>query len=57
MDRHIIFKCPRTGLNVQHRLEAVAEDNTSNAYRSVYCQACTQVHFIHRETGKLLGEK
>ena len=27
-----------------------------NSYASVICLACTRLHFIHKETGKLLGE-
>lgn len=57
MDRHIIFKCPHTGLNVQHALEAPSADSQKDSYRSIYCPACTRIHFIHHETGKLLGEK
>lgn len=57
MGRHIIYKCPRTGLNVQHWLEDVLEDRTEDDYDSVDCPACTLAHFIHRETGKLLGEE
>ena len=57
MARHIIFKCPRTGMNVQHRLDEVTTERSADAYKSVDCPACTLVHFIHRETGKLLGEE
>jgi hypothetical protein len=56
MARHIIFKCPRTGMNVQHRLDEVIAEK-SDAYKSVDCPACTLVHFIHRQTGKLFGEE
>jgi hypothetical protein len=56
MARHIIFKCPRTGMNVQHRLDDVTAEKSADAYQSVNCPACTLAHFIHRETGKLLGE-
>jgi hypothetical protein len=58
MGRHIIFKCPRLGTNVQHWLpETPPEDEpSSNSYASVVCLACTRLHFIHKETGKLLGE-
>lgn len=56
MSRHIIFKCPRTGMNVQHRLDDVPADKAEDAYKSVNCPACTLTHFIHRRTGKLLGE-
>ena len=58
MGRHILFKCPRLGTNVQHWLpETPPEDEpNSNSYASVVCLACTRLHFIHKETGKLLGE-
>ena len=56
MGRHIIFKCPQTGMNVQHWLEDAGEDGPADDYTSVDCPACTLAHFIHRETGKLLGE-
>jgi hypothetical protein len=52
---HIIFKCPRTGLNVQHWV-VDSPDDAKDAYASVVCQACNQLHFIHNSTGKLLGE-
>ena len=51
---HIIFKCPRTGMNVQHWL--ADSPDAEDAYISVVCQACTRLHFIHNSTGKLLGE-
>ena len=56
MDRHIIFRCPQTGLNVQHLLEAALEGE-KDTYRSIHCPACTRLHFVNRQTGKLLGEK
>lgn len=55
---HIIFKCPRTGMNVQHRLaEGVAPDDPQCSYETVVCQACSRIHFINRSNGKLLGEQ
>jgi predicted RNA-binding Zn-ribbon protein involved in translation (DUF1610 family) len=56
MDRHIVFKCPRTGLNVQHRLAEDVPDDRKNAYTSVVCPACANLHLVHSSTGKLLGE-
>jgi hypothetical protein len=57
MARHIIFKCPRTGMNVQHRLDEPTADKPADAYKSVACPACTLTHFIHPRTGKLLGDE
>ena len=56
MGRHILFKCPRLGTNVQHWLPETSPEDEPNAYASVVCLACTRLHFIHKETGKLLGE-
>ncbi|WP_367116388.1 hypothetical protein [Bradyrhizobium sp.] len=54
---NIVFRCPRTGLNVQHRLaEEASPDDPQCTYETVVCNACTRIHFINRETGKLLGE-
>jgi len=57
MGRHILFKCPRTGMKVQHWLEEANEDRAESVYKSVDCPACTLAHFVHRETGKLRGEE
>jgi hypothetical protein len=55
---NIIFKCPRTGLNVQHWLAGEPQpDNPSSSYESVTCNACGRLHFIDRASGKLAGEK
>ncbi len=56
MGRHILFKCPRLGTNVQHWLPKISPPDEANSYASVICLACTRLHFIHKETGKLLGE-
>ena len=57
MSRNIIFKCPVTGMNVQHRLAAESVSDASRfEFETVPCQACTRLHFINRLSGKLLGE-
>ena len=53
---NLIFKCPRTGMNVQHWLEE-AKPGDPSTYETVICKACTRLHFINRHTRKLLGEK
>jgi hypothetical protein len=54
---NLIFKCPRTGLNVQHWLaEDAAPDDSRGNYDTVVCQACSGIHFINRSNGRLLGE-
>jgi uncharacterized C2H2 Zn-finger protein len=58
MERQILFKCPRTGMNVQHRIDddrpAGAPENT---HVPVRCPACMALHFVNSTTGKLLGER
>lgn len=53
---NIVFKCPRTGMNVQHWLADDAAPNDPHCtYETVVCKACSRLHFINRSTGKLLG--
>jgi hypothetical protein len=55
---NFVFKCPQTGMNVQHRLavEPVPGDQRCT-YETVLCQACGRLHFINRSSHRLLGEK
>jgi len=55
MGRHIVFKCPETGMKVQHRL-ADTTDDAKDTYVPVVCQACTKLHFVNSSIGNLLGE-
>ncbi|MEY9183049.1 putative RNA-binding Zn-ribbon protein involved in translation (DUF1610 family) [Bradyrhizobium sp. USDA 326] len=55
MERNVIFKCPRSGMNVQHWLP----DATSGAvdtHVSVRCPACGSLHFVDIASGKMLSE-
>jgi hypothetical protein len=54
---NVIFKCPNTGLNVQHWLDDAEPDYSSSAYETLVCQACNRLHFINRSNGKLLGQQ
>jgi hypothetical protein len=55
---NIIFKCPRTGMNVQHWLaDGPALDDPQGSYETVVCKACSRIHFINRSNGKLLSEQ
>lgn len=56
MAHPILFRCPGTGMNVQHWLADVPED-AKDHHSSVVCPACAKLHFIHNSTGKLLGGK
>jgi hypothetical protein len=55
---NFVFKCPRTGMNVQHRLaDEPAAGDPHGAYETVLCPACSGLHFVHRSSRKLLGEQ
>ncbi|SCB27791.1 hypothetical protein GA0061098_1004306 [Bradyrhizobium shewense] len=59
MQRQILFRCPRTGINVQHRIDDERPESSEPAdgYVSVRCPACMSLHFVNSTTGKLLGER
>jgi hypothetical protein len=55
---HLIFKCPHTGMKVQHWVaDEIAAEDHDRTYETVVCQACRRIHLINRSSGKLLGEK
>lgn len=55
---NVIFKCPRTGMNVQHWLaDEPQPDDSHRAYETVVCNACNRFHFINRSSGKLIGQQ
>ena len=56
MAQHILFRCPQTGMNVQHWLADAPEDAKDN-HSPVVCVACGKTHFMHNSTGKLLGDQ
>ena len=58
MQRQILFMCPRTGTNVQLRLddEVVESLKPEDTHVSVRCPACTSLHFVNSTSGKVLGE-
>jgi hypothetical protein len=55
MSAMIIFRCPRTGMNVQTLVSKQAAKEP-RSYEIVTCPACTQFHFINKATGKALGD-
>ena len=50
------FRCPQTGMNVQHWL-ADAPPDAKDSHSSVACPACAKTHFIHNSTDRLLGDR
>ncbi|MCG2632753.1 hypothetical protein L6654_39845 [Bradyrhizobium sp. WYCCWR 13023] len=58
MQRQIIYRCSRTGMNVQHQLDDAALQRPAENIRvSVRCPACASLHFVNAVTGKLLGDR
>ncbi|MGY3622213.1 hypothetical protein [Bradyrhizobium sp. USDA 10063] len=52
----VTFTCPITKMIIQQWLDG-ADDASENEFRGVVCPACSQLHFINRKTGKLLGQQ
>jgi hypothetical protein len=58
MDSLIIFRCPKTGLDVQTYFARKQEaEDKQRHYEGISCPSCSGLHFINRETGKLLGRE
>jgi hypothetical protein len=59
MQRQILFRCPRTGMNVQHWIDDERLDSCEppDSYVPVRCPACMSLHFANSTTGKLLGDR
>ncbi|QOZ56467.1 hypothetical protein XH90_31430 [Bradyrhizobium sp. CCBAU 53338] len=59
MLRQILFKCPRTGTNVQLRLDDAGPEcsESTDTHVSVLCPACASLHFVNSTTGRLLGDR
>jgi hypothetical protein len=56
MDGPITFNCPTTGELVQHWLDK-RDPSAASDHEMVICPACARIHFVNRQTGKLLGRK
>jgi hypothetical protein len=44
-------------MNVQHWLDEAMPAESVCTYETVVCKACTRLHFINRQTRRLLGER
>ena len=53
----LIFRCARTGLNVQIWLPDEAPAVHADSYEAVTCPACARMHLVNKTTGKMLGDK
>ncbi len=53
-----VFRCPATGLNVQHIFDdEVSETGNERDYVGVRCLACTRIHLVSRKTGRLVTDQ
>jgi hypothetical protein len=53
----LIFRCVQTGMNVQVWLPETASTDRTDSYESVPCPACTRLHLVNKNTGRILGDK
>ena len=52
------FRCPKTGADVQALLTSAKDpEKTGHRNYEVTCPACSRLHFIDRETRKLVVDK
>jgi hypothetical protein len=58
MPKPFIFRCPRTGYNVQgYDDDDETEMTDGKRYRMFECLACRGFHLIDPDTGKLMGDR
>jgi hypothetical protein len=51
-----LYRCPNTGQLV-HGWSAEEVQSNVDSHESVTCLACSQLHFVNRGTGKVLGSE
>jgi len=54
-EKLITYRCPTSDAVVDHRMDA--SSTSRQIYQPVVCGACGQLHFVHRDSGKLLGQE
>jgi len=54
---HVLFRCPTTGLKVQHWVDDNVSPSEAKTYETVNCPACAKLHFVNKVTGRTLGER
>jgi hypothetical protein len=52
----LIYRCTRTGMNVQVEMPEPAPTDPPDSYESVTCPACSRIHLINKTTGRLLSD-
>lgn len=53
---NILFRCPNTGMNVQHPIDGSCSGKADGAIAVVDCPACARIHLINVATGELAAE-
>ena len=48
-----LFRCPNTGMNVQHLATELSELKALGDVTVVHCPACARIHLINPATGEL----
>ena len=50
---NILFRCPNTGMNVQHLVGEPPPGTAIGAVTVVQCPACARIHLVNVETGEV----
>jgi hypothetical protein len=50
----VVYRCPATGLTIDHWTEPAAPGISSEVYETVTCRACNGVHLVNVATGRVL---
>jgi len=49
-----VYRCPNTDKKVQERTDDPPVADDPDAYQSVECKACSQLHWVNPRTGRVL---
>jgi len=52
-----IYQCPVTGYNVQAFIADDPIRRSEDAFQSVSCTVCGQIHLVNPKTGKVVGDR
>jgi len=50
-----LFRCPKTGFNVQAWIADDPGERNDDSYETIRCTACTRFHLVNPRSGKVLG--
>jgi hypothetical protein len=52
----LIYRCARTGMNVQIQVPDFEPTGYPDSYETVVCPACARIHLVNKKTGRLLSD-